>query len=150
MFRSFLLFAKQGISLNQVSVNLLRNIFTRNATFRKSFLREIFKFKSINVGTYDAATRTLYSLTYDPVWKSIWLVISLSQLMLARMTQRQERSTHSDRLPQLDRMWVEFAFIFRRFHEGFYPLDNNLSSNCQFDREKVDEESPQGFAFLHS
>ena len=76
--------------------------------------------------------------------------LSLSQLMLARMTQRQERSTHSDRLPQLDRMWVEFAFIFRRFHEGFYPLDNNLSSNCQFDREKVDEKSPQGFAFLHS
>ena len=70
--------------------------------------------------------------------------------MLARMTQRQERSTHSDRLPQLDRMWVGFAFIFRRFHEGFYLLDNNLSSNCQFDREKVDEESPEGFAFLRS
>ena len=70
--------------------------------------------------------------------------------MLARMAQRQERTAYADRLPELDRMWVGFAFSFRRFQVGFYSLYNNLPSNCQLDREKVDEETPQGFAFLRS
>ena len=68
--------------------------------------------------------------------------------MLARMAQQQERSAHLDRLPQCELDLLLFFVV--RFHEGFYPLDNNLSSNCQFDIEKVDEESPEGFAFLRS
>lgn len=69
--------------------------------------------------------------------------------MLARMAQRQERTAYADRLPELDRMWVGFAFSFRRFQVGFYSL-YKVPSNCQLDREKVDEETPQGFAFLRS
>ena len=61
--------------------------------------------------------------------------------MLARMAQRRERTAYADRLSELDRMWVGFAFSFRRFQEGFYSLYNTLPSNCQFDGEKVDEEA---------